>query len=467
MASPEQCAIDAPETDAQAQAPDYLGTATYSPEDNKLRFYPFARLSKEDYQRAKDAGFSWAPRQELFVAPMWTPARENLMLKWCGEVDDEDRTLMERAEDRADRFDGYSERRSQEADAVRAKVKSISDGIPFGQPILVGHHSERRARKDAQRIGDGIRKAVKLWDTSEYWERRAAAAKQHAQYKERPDVRHRRIKGIEADLRKARKNEAEAQELGQLWAAEGLDLERAKTLADRGYFSVKERGEQWGTSAYTLLTRSENPWNVEDVAAAAIRLYARGLEHSRRWIAHYENRLAYERAMLAEDGGIAADQFDIQPGGQVQVRGEWLNVVRVNRKEGRIVSVTTDCRFVRVKGIEEVRDYKAPSAERAAAVRAITKKPPLANYPHPGAVEMTQAEWKRTHADYKGTREAGHGARQAGFFRPELQDRTESKEHGRHRVRTVVRGGSLVSVFLTDAKIVQPPQAAETQEAAG
>ena len=38
MASPEQCAIDAPETDAQAQAPDYLGTATYSPEDNKLRF---------------------------------------------------------------------------------------------------------------------------------------------------------------------------------------------------------------------------------------------------------------------------------------------------------------------------------------------------------------------------------------------------------------------------------------------
>jgi len=215
------------------------------------------------------------------------------------------------------------------------------------------------------------------------------------------------------------------------------------------------------------LTRSENPWNVEDVAAAAIRLYARGLEHSRRWIAHYENRLAYERAMLAEDGGIAADQFDIQPGGQVQVRGEWLNVVRVNRKEGRIVSVTTDCRFVRVKGIEEVRDYKAPSAERAAAVRAITKKPPLANYPHPGAVEMTQAEWKRTHADYKGTREAGQGARQAGFFRPELQDRTESKEHGRHRVRTVVRGGSLVSVFLTDAKIVQPPQAAETQEAAG
>ena len=105
--------------------------------------------------------------------------------------------------------------------------------------------------------------------------------------------------------------------------------------------------------------------------------------------------------------------------------------------------------------------------EQAAAVRAVTKKPPLANYPHAGAVEMTQAEWKGTHADYKGTREAGQGARQAGFFRPELQGRDELQEHGRHRVRTVVKGGTLVSVFLTDAKIVQPPQAAEAQEAAG
>ena len=75
MASPEQCAIDAPETDAQAQAPDYLGPATYSPEDNKLRFYPFARLSKEDYQRAKDAGFSWAPRPSLTETSSWPAAR--------------------------------------------------------------------------------------------------------------------------------------------------------------------------------------------------------------------------------------------------------------------------------------------------------------------------------------------------------------------------------------------------------
>ena len=44
-----------------------LGTATYSPEDNKLRMYPFARLDAGTYERMKKAGFKWAPRQELFV----------------------------------------------------------------------------------------------------------------------------------------------------------------------------------------------------------------------------------------------------------------------------------------------------------------------------------------------------------------------------------------------------------------
>jgi hypothetical protein len=42
-------------------------------------------------------------------------------------------------------------------------------------------------------------KAVQLWRTSEHWKRRAAGALRHAKYKERPDVRARRIKAIEAE----------------------------------------------------------------------------------------------------------------------------------------------------------------------------------------------------------------------------------------------------------------------------
>ena len=45
-------------------------TATYSPEDNKLRLYSATRLDKETYARVRAAGFIYAPKQELFVAPM-------------------------------------------------------------------------------------------------------------------------------------------------------------------------------------------------------------------------------------------------------------------------------------------------------------------------------------------------------------------------------------------------------------
>ena len=46
-------------------------TATYSPEDNKLRLYPSGRLPGDTYARVKAAGFKWAPKQQLFVAPAW------------------------------------------------------------------------------------------------------------------------------------------------------------------------------------------------------------------------------------------------------------------------------------------------------------------------------------------------------------------------------------------------------------
>jgi hypothetical protein len=56
-------------------------TATYSPEDNKLRLYSSTRLDREIYARVRGAGFIYAPKQELFVAPMWTPEREDLLIE--------------------------------------------------------------------------------------------------------------------------------------------------------------------------------------------------------------------------------------------------------------------------------------------------------------------------------------------------------------------------------------------------
>lgn len=443
-------------------------TAAYSPEDNKLRLYASARLDTGTYERVKAAGFAWAPKQELFVAPMWTPERHDLLLELCGEIDAEDISLAERAAERAERFAGYQQARTLDANRAHDDARAIADHIPFGQPILVGHHSERRARRDAERIENHMRRAVSAWDSAEHWKHRAAGALRNAEHKGRTDVRHRRIKGLEADARKQQKQIAEAEELVALWSKEGLSLETAVTIAGFSHISwcfpladyprdLPKSQYEGEVSLYHAL--GDGIITVDQARELALAALNKRLYWHRRWLEHYTNRLVYERAMLEEQGGIAADRFDIQPGGQVLSRGEWATVTRVTRKGGKLVSVTTNARYVRVRGIEEVKDYRPPSPEQAAAAASTAKLPPLCNYPGEGFHHMTRAEWDNTHKDYKGSRELGTGAVRPGGYRPDLKNADAAGDYGRHRVRSVVRHGGLTAVFITDAKRTDPPAA--------
>lgn len=53
-----------------------------------------------------------------------------------------------------------AERASEEAAAADRAFHSIADHIPFGQPILVGHHSEKRHRRDIERMQSSLHKAA-------------------------------------------------------------------------------------------------------------------------------------------------------------------------------------------------------------------------------------------------------------------------------------------------------------------
>lgn len=415
-------------------------TATYSPEDNKLRLYASTRLDAETYARVKAAGFKWAPKQELFVAPMWTPSREDLLIELAGEIEDEDKSLVERAEERAERFEEYSENRAEDAGRAHAAVSAIADNIPPGQPILVGHHSERRARKDAEKIDNGMRRAVKMWEQSKYWEQRAAGALHHAKYKERPDVRARRIKTLTADLNRCiaaytpRDKHVIMQQKGWSPAPDAPKVPHV-------FCGGGSRGGRW-------------------VAVEDLEKIKNGYA---RWEQHYKNRIAYERAMLAEDGGLVAEQQEIKVGGRVLIRGEWVSVLRVNRKNGAVVSVRTNCRYVPVRGIDEIQGYEAPTEEHAAEVAAAMKRPPTCNYPGERFATCTQAEWKAIHKDYKSTVHvieatdtiARHCVRYAIGFKLHLPEPTVEEQAKSYCSNN--RTHTCWPVYITDAKRVDPP----------
>ena len=72
--------------------------------------------------------------------------------------------LLERAE--------KAERRSSSAQRAASER---ADHIPMGQPILVGHHSERRHRRDLERIQRSMDKSIEEQQKAEELRRRAAA----------------------------------------------------------------------------------------------------------------------------------------------------------------------------------------------------------------------------------------------------------------------------------------------------
>jgi hypothetical protein len=451
---------DETSTIGTVEVPEYIGTCTYCAVDNKLRLTPFRRLDAETYARVKTAGFAWAPRQEIFVAPMWTPAREDLALELCGDIEDEDTTLEERAAARAERFEEYSEKRAQDAESAKRGVDRIAEGIPFGQPILVGHHSERHARKDAERIRSGMARAVKNWETSKYWTERAAASLKHAARKEAPAVRFRRIKTIESDARKAQKSIDVALTFIGMWRNgnpndEPITRERAMTIANRDHVSLKPKaGESWGTTLWGALDKNEI--TPEHAATVACETHERTIQHARRWLTHYECRIAYERALLGESTHTVADvvagTFNVSVGGKVlanywrtNYRDEWLVVKRVSRgANGCIASVSTSRGVI---PIENVKKYEEPTAENVAKVKAASKLPPLVNYPGEGFVETTRAQWDRRSAEDKKARTA-----------------QATSTHGAMRYReSWLPGGSwkTAQVYLTDAPRVDRPLLAE------
>ena len=337
--------------------------ATYSPEDNKLRLYASTRLANEDYERVRAAGFIWAPKQELFVAPAWSPEREDLLLEFADEIEDEDKSLVDRAAERAERFEEYSESRMEDAESARRAVTSITNGIPLGQPILVGHHSEKHARRDAERIDNGMRRAVKMWETSKYWMQRAQGAIRHAKYKEEPAVRARRIKKIEADNRRTAAN-VKGYESGRRFWTGGCNIVNRETGEKRPLAICEENRAEilkyvngvanvpcvlnvhasyW--NAFDVLRPDGErykdcpSWTVAQVQAKALEHYAVTIERCNRWLAHYANRLAYEKAILAADGGTVADKTGPEKGGACRCwaspSGGWSYIQKVNK-----VSVT-------------------------------------------------------------------------------------------------------------------------------
>jgi len=80
---------------------------------------------------------------------------------------------------RKDRLIERAEKKAAQSDELWQKGRSYVEDIPFGQPILVGHHSERHHRKAIERSQAAASKSVALSNEADKLERRAASVGRH------------------------------------------------------------------------------------------------------------------------------------------------------------------------------------------------------------------------------------------------------------------------------------------------
>lgn len=275
--------------------------ATYCPEDNKIRIYS-GRVDRETYEALRDAKYKSTPKQNCDFVATWSPKAEDMALSLIPDGDDigsEDQSPQERAADRAERFAMYRDKR-------RAEASGQADAYESG-PSAFGYQSQAKAERAAAKHARKAENAVSQWGKAEYWQRRTSGVIASAIYKSSPAVRRSRIKKLESSVRKIESyyTPRDSQRIMQK-DSDGVEHEYA--------WCGQSRGGWW-----------QRVDRLDKMKAA----YARSL-------AHLHNRLTYERAMMAAEGGTAGEA-DIVPGGFIH--GHQVRKVNKSNATGRVVSV--------------------------------------------------------------------------------------------------------------------------------
>lgn len=82
----------------------------------------------------------------------------------------------EKKQARIERYREHAEHAECESVARYQRSNEIAKAFEGGQPILVGHHSEARARRDQKKIWDNMEKSVEAGKKAAYYEAKAEAA---------------------------------------------------------------------------------------------------------------------------------------------------------------------------------------------------------------------------------------------------------------------------------------------------
>ncbi|GIL25499.1 hypothetical protein NUM_07540 [Actinocatenispora comari] len=169
------------------------------------------------------------------------------------EVDNQWRPAAEReadraarAADRVERLEAGAAKAAAGAAAAHAAAHEIAARRPFGQPVLEGHHSERRHRADIKRGNDLDRRGRTLDDKAGRKADRAAGAAANEAAKHNPHAIVRRVETLEAKRRTYQRRHDKATAGGEYQQRMAREIARLTDDIDhqqRTIDAMREAGE--------------------------------------------------------------------------------------------------------------------------------------------------------------------------------------------------------------------------------
>jgi len=138
----------------------------------------------------------------------------------------------QKLEDKRERLEAAADKAQAKAEASFGRVDKIGGMIPMGQPILVGHHSEARHRRDIARMDGAMRKGVEESKRAEELARRAAKVGTGGISADDPDAIVKLQEKLEKmeELRETMKRTNKQHRKGGWDAVEGVSEKLRKTL---------------------------------------------------------------------------------------------------------------------------------------------------------------------------------------------------------------------------------------------
>jgi hypothetical protein len=209
-------------------------------------------------------------------------------------VADAEADRAQRQDDRADALVAKADRRAADAEtAWEAEARASAAVPPGGEPIKIGHHSERRHRRSIERAQETLGRAVEATDAATETARRAEVAAAGNAHRHNPATVKNRIDKLQADQRRDER---------------ARDGHRRVVARTKSATYVDEFGPATGTYREQLLAR----------------------------IAQRADEITYWQGIYAaqQAAGVASTfgPDTIVKGDLIKKRGAWYQVVRVNPK---------------------------------------------------------------------------------------------------------------------------------------